>query len=59
MHNWPFLEPKNKMKTFNQFIEEAEEEKSEDKPKKRPAKKAPKRGINQERSNWKLFGHQS
>jgi hypothetical protein len=47
------------MKTFNQFLEEAEKE---EKPKPRKAKKAQKpirRGVNQERSNWKLFGHQS
>lgn len=48
------------MKSFNQFLEEAEKEKEEPKkPKPRPAKKAPKRGVNQDRSNWKLFGHQS
>jgi hypothetical protein len=46
------------MKTFIQFIEEAEKE-EEKKPKPRKAKKAPKRGTNQDRSNFKLFGHQS
>jgi hypothetical protein len=44
------------MKTFKQFSDEAEKEK---KPKPRKAKKAPKRGTNQDRSNFKLFGHQS
>lgn len=48
------------MKTFNQFLEEAEKEKEEPKkPKPRKAKKAPKRGVHQDRSNWKLFGHPS
>lgn len=47
------------MKTFNQFLEEAEKEEKKEKPKPRPAKKAPKRGVNQDRSNWKLFGHQT
>jgi hypothetical protein len=44
------------MKTFKQFSDEAEKDK---KPKPRRAKKAPKRGTNQDRSNFKLFGHQS
>lgn len=53
------------MKTFNQFLEEAEkeeEQETKESKKPRPAKKARKpirRGINQDRSNHQLFGHQS
>ena len=35
------------------------EKENKEKPKPRKAKKAPKRGTNQDRSNFKLFGHQS